>query len=783
MLTHSAQASRELNTIRLTSDLVIVGGGLAGVCAAITAARRGLNVVLIHDRPVLGGNSSGEIRLWVLGATTHMGTNNRWAREGGVVNELLVENLWRNREGNPVIWDALLLEKVADEPLITLLLNTACFACEKDPAQPDRIASVEAFCSQNSTRYVATAPLFCDSSGDGILGFLAGAAFRMGAESKDEFDELFARGDEFGHLLGHSIYFYSKDTGRPVPFVAPSFALQDIERKIPRYRQFNAREDGCNLWWIEWGGRLDTVHETERIKWELWRVAYGVWNYIKNSGKFPEAANLTLEWVGSIPGKRESRRFEGDYMLSQKDIVQRRLHDDAVAFGGWSIDLHPADGVYAEIAGSHHLHPKGIYQIPYRCYYSRNIENLFLAGRIISCTHVAFGSTRVMATCALGGQAIAIAAALCKEGNLLPRAIGSGEPLERLRCELLRLGQHIPGVPLNDPEDLARGAKITASSELRLGEFPADAAPVSIDNGRAQLLPLPAGRVPSFTVTLDVAEPVGLVAELRTTSDPRHHTPDVVLGRVELSLKAGYRQEIALAFDARLDAPAYGFLILKPAESALPGAEVQVDSPTQGSAESGPVTASIGWHTSSKRVSGVLSLKYRGDEATTAVGGEEFEMFRPDRRPGGRNFAVKCEPALEAFGAANVTNGFHRPTSQANAWVADWEDAAPRLTLEWTEPTTIAEIVVGFDNDYDHAMESVLLGHPERALFFGVRHCRILADDGTLVHEVTDFHHSHLRVRLETPISTRHLHIEVVSTHGGPAAIMEVRVYRKPVQM
>lgn len=758
MILSPPQTSRDLNTTRLATDLVIVGGGMAGICAAITAARQGLKVVLIHDRPVLGGNASGEIRLWVLGATTHMGTNNRWAREGGVINELLVENLWRNREGNPVIWDALLLEKVANEPGITLLLNTACFACEKDPAQPDRIVSVEAFCSQNSTRYVVSSPLFCDSSGDGILGFLAGAAFRMGAEAKEEFDEPFARGDDFGHLLGHSIYFYTKDAGRPVPFVAPSFALQDVEQKIPRYRQFNSSEDGCRLWWIEWGGRLDTVHETERIKWELWRVAYGVWNYIKNSGKFSEAANLTLEWVGSIPGKRESRRFEGDYMLSQKDVVGRPLHGDAVAFGGWSIDLHPADGVYAEIDGSHHLHSKGVYQIPYRCYYSRNIENLFLAGRIISCTHVAFGSTRVMATCALGGQAVAVAAALCKEGNLLPRAIGSGKPLERLRRELLRLGQHLPGVPLADPDDLAAEAKITASSVLRLGGFPADAAPVALDRARAQMLPLAAGAVPFFTVVVDVLDTVEIIAELRTTSDPRHYTPDVVLGRIAFTAGAGAAQEIPLDFQARLDAPAYGFLILRSA-------------------------AGVKWHTSSRRVSGVLSLMYRATKDYTPVGGDCFEMFRPERRPEGRNFAVRCEPALEAFEAVNVTNGFHRPTCRPNAWVADWNDLAPRLTLEWAEPQTVAEIVVGFDNDYDHALESVLHGHPERALFFGMRHCRIFADDGVLVHEITDNHDSHLRVRLNKPISTRRLHIEVAATHGGPAAIMEVRVYPVPARL
>ncbi len=151
-------------------------------------------------------------------------------------------------------------------------------------------------------------------------------------------------------LLGHSLYFYSKDTGRPVRFVAPSFALQDITA-IPRYRDIRAADSGCRFWWLEWGGAMDTIAQTEEIKWELWRVAYGVWNYIKNSGQFPEAENLTLEWIGTIPGKRESRRFEGDKVLTQQDVVEQRLHRDAVSFGGWAIDLHPAEGVYSNLPG------------------------------------------------------------------------------------------------------------------------------------------------------------------------------------------------------------------------------------------------------------------------------------------------------------------------------------------------------------------------------------------------------------------------------------------------
>src|SRR5512133_578064 len=164
------ELQRALRTLRLETDLVIVGGGLAGVCASITAARAGITVILVQDRPVLGGNASSEVRLWVLGATSHMGNNNRWAREGGVIDEILVENTFRNPEGNPVLVDALLLEKVIAEPNITLLLNTAVHDLKRTA---DTIASVRAFCAQNSTSYELHAPLFCDASGDGVVGFMA----------------------------------------------------------------------------------------------------------------------------------------------------------------------------------------------------------------------------------------------------------------------------------------------------------------------------------------------------------------------------------------------------------------------------------------------------------------------------------------------------------------------------------------------------------------------------------------------------------------------------------
>ncbi|HEY5892994.1 MAG TPA: FAD-dependent oxidoreductase [Chthoniobacterales bacterium] len=752
MLKHSPSARRSLVIQTLTADFVVTGGGTAGVCSAITAARQGLKTVLVQDRPVLGGNASSEVRLWLLGATTHMGSNNRWAREGGVINEIMMENLWRNPDGNPLIFDTVLLEKVVEEENLTLLLNTCVFQVDKDAANPDRIEAVSAYCSQNETLYKIEAPLFCDASGDGVVGFLAGAAFRVGAEPSREFGEKFAPTGDFGHLLGHSIYFYSKDAGRPVKFVAPSFALRNIEKEIPRYGAFNAHDCGCKLWWIEWGGRLDTVHDTERIKWELWRIVYGVWDYIKNSGKFPESENLTLEWVGHIPGKRESRRFEGDYMLSQQDIVERRKHADAVAYGGWSIDLHPADGVFAKIAGAHHLHSKGIYGIPYRCYYSRNIENLFLAGRIISASHVAFGSTRVMATCALGGQAVGHAAALCREFGELPCDILKPERMTVLHRRLGADGHHVPAISVPDPENFASEARVSATSSLRLAKLPPGGPLVSLEErATAQMIPLPAGPVPAFTLWADSEIARTVKVALRTTSDPWHHTPDVTLGRTSVSIPAGKRVPFTIALNAKMPRPGYAFLIFSQ-------------------------TTAVALHTSELRVTGLLRLEFRYREQTKAGGGENFDIFAPPRRPGGQNLAIRFLKPLESFEAENVVNGWQRPTHQPNAWVAEPEAPNPELRFEWDKRRVISEVTLHFDGDFDHAMETVWWAHPERAVPLCVRNYELLDGDGNTLVVAENNHHSRVRHRFKKPTTTAALTLRIRETWGAPAAVFEVRM-------
>lgn len=776
MITAGPSSKREPLRRDLHASLVVIGGGLSGVCCAVTAAREGLDVILVQDRPVLGGNASSEVRLWILGSTSHMGNNNRWAREGGVIDEILVENLYRNPEGNALVLDTVLLEFVVREPKITLLLNTAVHDLEKSDA--DTIASVRAFCSQNSTLYDLHAPLFADASGDGIVGFLAGAAFRIGAEGAAEFGEGFAPPQPSSELLGHSIYFYSRDTGRPVKFIPPSFALGDIS-EIPRWRDLKVDDSGCRLWWLEWGGRLDTIHDSEKIKWELWKIAYGVWNHIKNSGLFPDAETLTLEWVGTIPGKRESRRFEGDYLIRQQDIVEQREHPDSVSFGGWAIDLHPADGVYSAAPGCTQWHSKGVYGIPYRSLYSRNITNLFLAGRIISASHVAFGSTRVMATCAHGGQAVGMAASHCLRDGLTPRDLLEPARMERLQSDLVRRGQFIPGFRLAAPDDLARHAEITASSELRLSRLPASGETLRLIDSWAMMLPLAAGPVPRFTFTLDAAESTTLRAELRASTRPGNHTPDQLLGRLEIPLAAGPGQSVELDFGSALPAAGYAFVCL------MKDVNLHV-------------------HLSDQRLTGVLALCHNGNKAVAksatqtpppGIGIDTFEFWTPKRRPEGKNLAVRIEPPLAAFAPANVVNGIDRPVAGPNAWVADFDHEQPVLRLAWPRPQTIRRIELHFDTDFDHPLESVLMGHPERVLPFCVRDARLTAavlqpvpagsaaagsaaPRPVTVAEIHDNHHSRHVIRLDEPLVTDLLEIQLVAPAPHiPAALFSVRCF------
>jgi hypothetical protein len=467
-----------LARVDLACDLFVAGGGMAGVCAAIAAARQGAKVVLCQDRSRLGGNSSSEVKMHIVGADMSGGRLG-W-RESGLIEEFRLDEAVRNPQRSREMWDLLLYDKVKSEPNITLLLDTVCCGAE---VQSGNITRAFARCDKTEHLYGITAKLFADCTGDCRLGLEAGAQMRSGREAKSEFNESLALDKADDATLGSSILFTARDFGAAMPFTPPRWARK-ISKNQLRFRGINSWEYG--YWWVEWGGDLNTIRDNERIRFELLGISLGVWDYIKNSGAHPSSANWALDWLGMVPGKRGSRRMLGPHILTEGDCLGKNGDpDDGVCIGGWTLDDHPPAGFdRPDLKPNTVTPPPYPYNIPLRCLYSRNIGNLFMAGRNISATHVAFTSTRVMGTCAVIGQAVGTAAALCIRQKLLPHEL-SAEParLRELRQVLLRDDQTIRAARNEDPVDLARQAEATASAEL------SDASADHVINGYTRDLP------------------------------------------------------------------------------------------------------------------------------------------------------------------------------------------------------------------------------------------------------------------------------------------------------
>jgi hypothetical protein len=447
-----------MHKVELESDLFIAGGGLAGVCAAISAARHGSKVILAQDRSRLGGNASSEIKMHPLGSQFGF-------REGGIIEEICLENAYTNEQNAWELWDLVLYDKVIREPNIKLLLDSSLYRAVMDG---DQIESVWVRCDKTEHLYHIQSRIFLDCTGDGRLGLEAGAEFMLGRESSKDFGESLADFDEPGTTQGSSILFTAREHSRPMPFEAPSWARHLTERDFMHKRNVD-RSWNYGYWWIELGGVYNTIRDNERLRFELLAIVLGVWDHIKNSGRFPKAENWALETVGMIPGKRESRRFIGDTIMTQQDIEGKwKELPDAVAFGGWTMDDHPALGFDAtDITAAQQIKPKAPYNIPLGSLYSKNIPNLMFAGRNVSASHVAFTSMRLMKTCAVIGQAAGTTAHLCVRKNTLPRTFrNDSSRVRELQQILLRDGCLLMDTRNEDPADLARKAVVSASGSL-----------------------------------------------------------------------------------------------------------------------------------------------------------------------------------------------------------------------------------------------------------------------------------------------------------------------------
>lgn len=395
-------------------DLVVVGGGIAGTSAAISAARLGLKVALIQDRPVLGGNNSSEVRVH-LGGRINL---DPYPRLGDVVKEIGPAK-GGNAQPAEYYEDDKKLAAVKAEPNISLFLNYRAFAVEKKGSEISKVIVRQV---ETAEELIFSAPLFADCTGDGTIGFLAGADFAMGRESKAEFGETTAPEKADKMTMGSSVQWYALDGQEDHDF--PEF------RYGVEFNEKNAQKVKMGEWTWETGMNLDQINDLERIRDYGLLVVYSNWSFLKNFSTVKnEYRKRRLDWVAYVAGKRESRRLLGDFILKEQDLTNDVIYPDASVPTSWTIDLHYPDPKNTEhfpgkefksIAKHIPIHP---YPVPYRCFYSRNIGNLFMAGRNISVTHAALGTVRVMRTTGMMGEVVGMAAYVAVKNGTNPRGV------------------------------------------------------------------------------------------------------------------------------------------------------------------------------------------------------------------------------------------------------------------------------------------------------------------------------------------------------------------------
>lgn len=421
-------------------DLLVVGGGIAGCCAAVTAARLGLSVALVHNRPVLGGNNSSEVRVGLSGLIRQ----EPYPKLGSLMDEIGGVGYWTRYEAeqdptsdrsqrilralkdNPEkeihnagpasnYEDSKKLDVLIDAG-VTLFLNTQV---DEVRTENSRIVYVSGRNLLGSVRYSFTADNYADCTGDAVLGFLANAEWRMGRESKAETGEPRAVQVADNMTMGASVQWYSEESDKVVIFPECPWAV--------RFNDSNCVPEKRGDWKWETGIGHNQIDEAEYIRDYALRAVFGNWSFLKNHSIHKrDFANSRLEWVSFIGGKRESRRLMGDVVLQEQDILDGKLYDDASFTTTWPVDLHfplPFDGPEEPFLADCDNPSIKPYPVPYRCLYSRNVKNLFMAGRDISVTHIALGTVRVMRTCGMMGEVVGMAASLCKAYGVNPRGI------------------------------------------------------------------------------------------------------------------------------------------------------------------------------------------------------------------------------------------------------------------------------------------------------------------------------------------------------------------------
>ncbi|OAS21233.1 FAD-dependent oxidoreductase [Paenibacillus oryzisoli] len=749
-------------------DVIVCGGGLAGICAAIAAARNGARTCLVQDRPVFGGNSSSEIRVFPQGAANY----NAYARETGIISELLIEERAVNHEPNSEngrtnsVWDLILYDKIISTPNLSHYLNTSVYALEM--GETKEIKAIHARIGNAETNLTLYANVFIDCTGDGILAALSGCEWRMGTEGQAEFGEHHAPLTASSDVMGSSIHFRAKDMGKPVPFQAPAWAYHydnpDVFYKGGRV----PHDPEGGFWWIELGVPWHTITDNELIRHELTRHVLGIWDYMKN--KDPDLMEKTkqyaLDWIGQVPGKRESRRIMGHYLLTEADLVNQPVFEDEVAFGGWYIDLHKSGGLLAEYSeqsvadgeNSDYMKKSYIppYGIPLRSLIAKDVSNLLMAGRNISASHVALGSTRVMGTTALLGQAAGTAAAIAlSRGESVTNL--SASTITALKQRLIRDDCFLLHESNQDVMDLARTAKPSASSEARLRR-------------------VEPRQVVNEDDTLDEGE---LLSEMRgqwiATSTEQVEALAVCLSNstnqtqwVEASLVAvRHIWDYATDIEPKL---AQTKLAVPPGKHHWIRWEMNMELKANQTASY--IRLDIGahphlyWHKAADMVPGMAAAADMGNGLMRRVGN-------------GETLAFQIEPEQSSYPVTHVLSGVTRPYRSTNLWRSSPSEMMPQwIELTWGEEQVISQVEVTFAGNLlrDYRFYAPLNQDPQCVKVYELQ---AWIANGWATLDRVDNNYNRKRIhRLAQAVHTTQIRILIHETNGDPsAAVYEVRVY------
>jgi hypothetical protein len=736
-------------------DVVVVGAGPGGIPAAIAAAREGLSVALVHSRPVLGGNSSNE---------AYVGFDGAYSRNPGMRESGIAEELRRIRDSRLCTWQDALEILCADVENLTIFLNQCVIDAEMEPDGKRLVAAI----AQNTldgSRTAFRGKMFIDASGDGWLGYYAGAAYRVGREAHWQHGEDKAPRDADGRTMSGCLLstdekrrqpishddahrealtysdnfrevmsFYAEDTGEPSPFCAPEWA-----QVLPKALHREPGRCYSGEWWIENQTDYDDLFEGEMVRDRLMVISLGYFHWLKNHyEKRDLARNLRITAFPAYNAKRESRRLIGDYVLNQEDCATGRPFEDAVAYAGWTIDIHNQEGIFSGASGPYDFDiPVPINYVPFRCLYSKNIDNLLMAGRCISATHIALGTVRVENTLATIGQAAGTGAALALKLAVTPRELAQNH-IRLLQQTLLRNDQYIPGVSNEEPDDLARTATVTASSYSRKEVFYPHHGIIAAWQPLDETWCLAFKDTPQAALSLYLRNSGGATTLSARWAEMDSYDRQEVVEAVSAEVPAG--------FDGYIDIPrSYNFAAKKSGLQLLANAQLSVERVEFADhGYSAGVERSPYWQMESN-----LTFTHR--------------------------FAGDLEPLPADCSPQNVINGVSRPISPDKyAWVSDPALPLPQdITLLFPEPVDISRVQLTFDTDLNNPICSAQIVPTVRQL---VKDYDIIADGATIA-QVRD---SNARFRRHdiTATAVKKLTVRVLATYGDASArIFEIRVY------